>query len=91
MEADRAHRLEEALRDLQTAPTDDGIYHRFTVDMSMPARIGNADAVRRYLVTVDLSVAVRVNGDIFGPGYEPREIWLPYPAPPDHRRARGGG
>lgn len=65
--------------------SDDGIYHRFTVDMPMPARIGNADAVRRYLVTVDLSVAVRVNGDIFGPGYEPREIWLPYPAPADHR------
>lgn len=65
--------------------SDEGVYHRFSVDTPMPARIGNADVVRRYLVTVDLMVAVRVNGDIFGPGYEPRGIWLPYPAPHDRR------
>lgn len=63
-----------------------GIYHAFSVDAAMPPRVTNADAVRQYLVTVDLTASVRVYGDIFGPGYEPREIWLPYPAPADRRR-----
>ncbi|MBT8495894.1 MAG: AraC family transcriptional regulator, partial [Deltaproteobacteria bacterium] len=64
----------------------DGIHHACTVDSEMPPGVENPEAVRRYLVTVDLIAGMRVYGDIFGPGYQPLAVHLPYPAPADGRQ-----
>lgn len=48
--------------------------------------VTTAPKVREYLLTVDLTASIRIYADVFGPRHPPTEVWLPFPAPDDHRR-----
>jgi AraC-like DNA-binding protein len=49
------------------------------------ASVGNEEALRRYCLTVDLTASIKMTADLFGPTQRPTAVWLPYPAPHDHR------
>ena len=56
----------------------------FAVDLRIPgATPSEAILVRDYCMTADLAATVGLYADIMGPGHEPQEVWLPYPAPHD--------
>ncbi len=60
------------------------LYESFVVDLSLPGASAQETAVvRDYCITVDLAASIRLYSDVLGPGYDPQEVWLPYPAPFD--------
>ncbi|MCB9592208.1 MAG: AraC family transcriptional regulator ligand-binding domain-containing protein [Sandaracinaceae bacterium] len=65
----------------------DQIFQAFAMDGRLPGRTAALqEDLRRYCVTVDLMASVKMTADLFGPEHRPTEVWLPYPAPHDHRK-----
>ena len=72
---------------LLVAREGDQIFQAFVMEGAVPG--GSAvtqEALRRYCVTVDLTASIKMTTDLFGPMHRPTQVWLPYPAPDDHRR-----
>ncbi|MEM9457427.1 MAG: helix-turn-helix domain-containing protein [Myxococcota bacterium] len=56
----------------------------FAVDVRVPgATPSEATLVRDYCMTADLAATIGLYANVLGPGHEPQEVWLPYPAPHD--------
>lgn len=67
----------------------DGLVQAMSVEQPLPGvPKGDREALGRYCLTVDLTAAVRMVSDLFGPQHRPRSVWLPYPAPHDAARMR---
>lgn len=65
----------------------DAIYQAYVMDEPAPGAMpADAEALRRYCVTLDLTATIRMVANLFGERYRPMRVWLPYPPPHDHAR-----
>lgn len=71
---------------LVAAREGDDIYLAYVMDERVPgATSADADALRRYCVTLDLTATIQMVANLFGEPFRPTEVWLPYPPPHDHK------